>query len=172
MLIEAKKGRAIEIRKTILRYGVDEFVNGKYLINARELNSVLGVGCDFSIRIKDRIDTYGFREGYDYTSSQSPNRGSGGGIHTGGSPSIKYFLSMSMAKELAIVENNDRGREVRKYLIRVEDAWNTPEKILVRAQEAAQEIIERQRQKIASLEQKAEYAEAIDSTGAVVKKRI
>ncbi len=124
-----------------MRYGVDEFVNGKYLINARELNSVLGVGCDFSIRIKDRIDTYGFREGYDYTSSQSPNRGSGEGVHTSGSPSIKYFMSMAMAmamamaKELAMVENNDRGREVRKYLIRVEDAWNNPEKVLVRARQ-------------------------------------
>lgn len=28
----------------------------------------------------------------------------------------KYFLSMSMAKELAMVENNKRGRKVRKSL--------------------------------------------------------
>jgi phage anti-repressor protein len=62
MLIEAKKGRAIEIRKTILRYGIDEFVNGKYLINARELHSSLGVGRDFLTWMKDRIDRYGFIE--------------------------------------------------------------------------------------------------------------
>jgi hypothetical protein len=38
-----------------------------------------------------------------------------------------------MAKEIALVENNAKGREIRRYLIKVEEAWNSPEMIMQRA---------------------------------------
>jgi len=47
-----------------------------------------------------------------------------------------------MAKELAMVENNDRGREVRQYLIKIEQAWNTPELIFARALQMANNTID------------------------------
>jgi len=46
-----------------------------------------------------------------------------------------------MAKELAMVENNDNGREIRQYLIKVEQAWNTPEMIMARALQVSSKTI-------------------------------
>lgn len=80
-------------------------------VNARDLHTSLGVCRDFSPWIKERIATYGFIEGKDF----SPKLGES----TGGRPTIEYDLSLSMAKELAIVENNEKGKLIRQYVERV-----------------------------------------------------
>lgn len=89
---------------------------GKPAVNARDLHKFLEVGKDFSTWIKDRIGQYGFVSGQDYcTESRSPELGTGNR-----GASIEYFLTLDMAKELSMVENNDRGREARRYFISVE----------------------------------------------------
>jgi anti-repressor protein len=128
----------------------DESGTGR--ISARVLHENLGVGKDFSNWIKDRIEKYGFIEGLDYQKSQSPNLAIGDSGHTGGKPTIEYFLNMSMAKELALVENNDKGREVRKYLVKVEEAWNTPEMVMLRAQQLSVKMLDRYKEYAAKLE--------------------
>jgi phage anti-repressor protein len=47
--------------------------------------------------------------------------------------SKEYFLTLGTAKEIAMVENNEKGREIRRYLIKVEEAWNSPEMTVKRA---------------------------------------
>lgn len=84
------------------------------LVNARDLHSALGVARDFSTWIKDRIEKYGFTECEDYSPILG-NRSFGFG-----KPKIEYHLSMDMAKELAILEGNDKGREARRYFIQME----------------------------------------------------
>ena len=101
-------------------------------VNARELHGFLEVGRDFSTWIKRRIEQYGFEEGVDFCSFLSEstgNRSSKGcafdspemGNQTSGRGgdrrSIEYHISIGMAKELAMVENNDQGRKVRRYFI-------------------------------------------------------
>ena len=39
---------------------------------------------------------------------------------SGGRPSQEYFITLDMAKQLAMVENNDKGMQVRKYFIECE----------------------------------------------------
>jgi anti-repressor protein len=56
---------------------------------------------DFSTWIKDRIAEYGFVEGEDF----SPV--SGKTSRRGGRPATDYHLSLDMAKELTMRENND-----------------------------------------------------------------
>lgn len=82
------------------------------LCDARDLHSFLAVGRDFSTWVKDRIEQYGFAEGEDF----SPVLGKS----TGGRPGMEYHLTLDMAKELAMVENNDQGRQVRRYFIAME----------------------------------------------------
>ncbi len=82
------------------------------LCDARDLHSFLAVGRDFSTWVKDRIEQYGFAEGEDF----SPILGKS----TGGRPCVEYHLTLDMAKELAMVENNDQGRQVRRYFIAME----------------------------------------------------
>lgn len=82
------------------------------LCDARDLHQFMQVGRDFSTWIKDRIEQYGFVEGEDF----SPVLGKS----TGGRPTSEYHLTLDMAKELAMVENNDQGRQVRRYFIAME----------------------------------------------------
>lgn len=86
------------------------------LCNARDLHAFLGVGRDFSEWIKYRIEQYGFIDGDDFILC-SPLLGS---KRRGGHNRTDYQLTLDTAKELAMVENNAKGREVRRYFIAVE----------------------------------------------------
>jgi len=90
--------------------------NGKEWVDARELHGVLKVPKDFSDWMKYRIDQYQFIEGDDYEVF-FPNFGEKSGR---GRPATEYALTLDMAKELAMLENNDSGRAIRKYFIGVE----------------------------------------------------
>lgn len=85
-------------------------------VNARDLHEFLEVGKDFSTWIKDRISQYGFAEGQDYVSTLLPNFGEKGQ----GRPTKEYHLTLDMAKELAMVERNDKGKQARQYFIECE----------------------------------------------------
>lgn len=89
--------------------------NGKRAVNARELHQFLESKQDFSTWIKARIEKYGFVEKQDFevfnNFVENPQ---------GGRPSIEYALSVDMAKELSMVENNEKGRLARKYFIECE----------------------------------------------------
>lgn len=86
-------------------------------VNARELHAFLEVGKDFSNWIKDRIEKYGFVEGIDYVKIDSPKLANQRG---GDRRSIEYYISLSMGKEIGMVERTDKGREVRRYFIECE----------------------------------------------------
>lgn len=75
------------------------------LCDARDLHTFLAVGRFFSNWIKERIEQYGFVEGEDFLPVLAKS--------TGGRPATEYHLTLDMAKELAMVENNDQGRQVR-----------------------------------------------------------
>lgn len=85
------------------------------LCNARDLHEIMKVETRFNDWITRRIEEYSFIEGEDYYSNLS-NR-------SGGSPGKRrtdYQLTLDMAKELAMIENNEIGRKVRRYFIRCE----------------------------------------------------
>ena len=88
------------------------------LCNARDLHAALGVGRDFATWIKERIAEYGFVAGEDFIFG-SPKRGNQTG-RGGDRRSRDYHLTLDMAKELAMIENNEIGRSIRRYLIALE----------------------------------------------------
>lgn len=85
-------------------------------VNARDLHSFLEVGKDFSNWIKDRIEAYAFTDGQDFVKTVSAKTGE----NLGGRPRSDYHLSLDMAKELAMVERNDKGKQARQYFIECE----------------------------------------------------
>ena len=89
------------------------------LVNARELHEFLGSKQDFSDWIKARLGKYCFVEGEDYLRhkimEQVPHQGGMRSVEK-----IEYLLVIDVAKELAMVENNAKGRQVRKYFIECE----------------------------------------------------
>ena len=70
---------------------------------------------DFSTWIKNRIEKYGFVENQDFIKLHKKME-----LSKTGQIGIEYQISLDMAKELAMVENNEKGREVRQYFITCE----------------------------------------------------
>lgn len=103
--------------------------NGKKAVNARDLHSFLQVGKDFSTWIKNRIDKYDFIEGKDFQTLYLDYQGNllnirlpqNGDSKNQQVSKIEYALSISMAKELSMIENNERGKQARKYFIACEE---------------------------------------------------
>lgn len=98
------------------------------IVSARDLHKALGVGKDFSTWITDRITDYGFAIGSDYIVNKaiSPKLGkSPAGAACSpiavGRPGKDYLLSISTAKEIAMLERNEQGRAVRRYFIQCEE---------------------------------------------------
>ena len=85
------------------------------MCNARELHPFLKSKQDFSTWIKNRIKKYDFLENQDFCSFHNfVERETGGSVRT------DYHISLDMAKELAMVENNAMGRQIRRYFIACE----------------------------------------------------
>ena len=92
-------------------------INGNAVeaVSARELHEFLGSKQDFSTWIKNRIEKYEFIENQDFIKLHKKME-----LSKTGQVAIEYFVSVGMAKELAMVENNDKGKQARKYFIECE----------------------------------------------------
>ncbi|MDO9950863.1 antA/AntB antirepressor family protein [Glaesserella parasuis] len=85
------------------------------LANARELYTFLEVKNNFAHWINDRITDYGFIQDEDYIIVHE---------RTNGRPRKEYHITLDMGKELAMVERNEKGRQIRKYFIECERRAN------------------------------------------------
>lgn len=81
-------------------------------VSARDLYNFLEINRDFSTWITGRIDQFDFSHGEDFIADTIPQNGG-----KGGRPLVEYFITIDMAKELAMVERNEQGKKVRKYFI-------------------------------------------------------
>ncbi len=83
-----------------------------HTVNAKELWKFLEVQTRFNDWIARQIEEYGFFEGNDFYSNLSKS--------TGGRQAKNYTLTLDMAKELAMVERNEKGKQARRYFIECE----------------------------------------------------
>lgn len=90
--------------------------NDQQVVNARELHQFLESKQRFADWIKNRIEKYQFIENQDFFTASQIYETANGGYAT----RTEYALTINMAKELSMVENNERGREARKYFIACE----------------------------------------------------
>lgn len=131
-------------------------------VNARELHTFLQSRQDFSTWIKNRIEKYEFVENQDFTTAPQNYGTANGGYAT----RIEYFISIDMAKELAMVENNEQGKTARKYFIECERKAKQPQtltrlEILQIAMQAEQENIAL-REQVATLAPKAQALDLLE----------
>ena len=136
--------------------------SGVNCVSARELHEGLEVKRDFTTWIKGRITKYNFEENTDYIvftkMGENPQ---------GGRPQQDYIITVDMAKELCMVENNDLGRKFRKYFIACEKKLQEVQQpkqmsdmeILSRAVLISQEQI---KQLTAELTEKTEFIDDIN----------
>jgi len=94
---------------------IDRTGDGRNVVSARELHTFLENGKQFADWIKNRIRQYGFVENEDFALA-SPN----GEASHGGHNRVEYAITLDMAKELSMVERNEKGKIARKYFIACE----------------------------------------------------
>ncbi|HEA7276629.1 TPA: antA/AntB antirepressor family protein [Campylobacter jejuni] len=80
-------------------------------VNAREIYKIINSEQEFANWIKNRISHYNFIENQDYIIEL---------VYTKGRPRKEYYVTLDMAKELCMVENNEKGRQARRYFIECE----------------------------------------------------
>ena len=89
--------------------------NGKQAVNARDLHAFLESKQQFADWIKNRITKYDLVENVDYVVFHKVMKNPGEGR-----PQIEYALTIDAAKELSMVEGNEKGKQARKYFIACE----------------------------------------------------
>ena len=138
------------------------YKDGNPSVSARELYTALGVKTDFRHWLP-RMCSYGFQEGTDYISVWQKKQ-------TNGGPQMvsEYQISIDMAKHICMIQRDERGRKYRQYFLEIEKAWQSPEKVMVRALQLANQQVkelngqlQEQNQQIAMLRPKAIYLDMI-----------
>lgn len=142
------------------------FDSDRPTVSGRDLHAALEVRTAY----KDwfpRMCDYGFEEGTDFCSFLSES--------TGGRPAVDHQLTIAMAKELCMIQRSEAGRKFRQYFIKVEEAWNSPEAVMARALQFANnqlslvkkqnlellETVAVQNQQIAEMQPKASYYDVV-----------
>ena len=121
------------------------YENQRPTVLGRDLHEALEVKTAY----KDwfpRMCEYGFEEGSDFSSFLSES--------TGGRPSIDHQLTIDMAKELCMIQRTPKGKECRQYFLEIERRWNSPEAIMARALQFAN-------QQIAEMKPKVSYYDVV-----------
>ncbi len=133
--------------------------NNRPTVLGRDLHELLEVESNYTTWFK-RMCEYGFAEGTDFIPFLEES--------TGGRPSQDHQLTIEMAKELCMLQRTEKGKQARQYFIELEKAWNSPEKVMARALQIANQEIESlrltnavQQQQIAELNPKATYYDLV-----------
>lgn len=143
---------------------VDINENQEPVISGRELHEKLEIETPFRIWFP-RMCEYGFSENIDYTPYIF--------VHPkNNQETIDYILKLDMAKEISMIQRNEKGKQIRKYFIEVEKEFNSPDKIMARGLLIADKTIKEQKTLISNLEYKIEkdknkvefYDDVVDST--------
>lgn len=114
--------------------------NQEPIVGGRELHEALGIETRYSDWFK-RMCEYGFVENQDYvlvTQKRVTNNPRNPYTEV-----INHAIKLDMAKEIAMIQRNEKGKEVRHYFIQVEKEYNSPERIMARALRVANEELKK-----------------------------
>ena len=143
-----------------------QYENNRPTVLGRELHEALEVKTPYD-KWFPRMSEYGFEEGLEFSTFLSES--------TGGRPALNHQLTIDMAKELCMIQRTDKGKECRRYFLEVEKRWNSPEAIMARALQFANQQLSEvrqhnqllegtvaiQRQQISEMKPKASYYDVV-----------
>lgn len=133
--------------------------NDTQTISARELHEKLNIGTEFA-KWFARMCEYGFEDGKDFNSVKKDE------VRYEGNREVTRSLmdaeiSMDMAKQICMIQRTPEGKEIRQYLIDLEKAWNTPEQVMARALQIADQKIKMLQTDMEVMKPKAEFYDAV-----------
>ncbi|ENY8602408.1 TPA: phage antirepressor KilAC domain-containing protein [Clostridioides difficile] len=113
------------------------------ILSARDLHEFLEVGSRYNDWF-NRMIGYGFVENEDFISiTQKKVTAQGNETEY-----IDHVIKLDMAKEIAMIQRNEKGKQARKYFLQIEKDWNSPEKVMARALIVANKTIEKKSREI------------------------
>lgn len=133
--------------------------NQEPVVSGRQLHQALGVKTRYNDWFNRMID-YGFAENEDYLAITQKRVTAQNNETTFND----HVLKLDMAKEIAMIQRTDKGKEVRQYFIQVEKDFNSPEKIMARALKIADRKIIKLEATIEEQKPKVIFANAVSAS--------
>ncbi|HCW3194967.1 TPA: phage antirepressor KilAC domain-containing protein [Listeria monocytogenes] len=139
--------------------------SGDIIVSARDLHEFLEVNTKY----KDwfpRMVEYGFVEGVDFLEIKSKV---GAQKRARTYTQKDHHIKLPMAKEISMLQRTEKGKQARRYFLAVEAAWNSPEMIMSRALEIANQQQQQMISQLAELEPKAQYYDLVLLSPSLIK---
>ena len=133
--------------------------NHEPVVSGRQLHEALYVKTRYNDWF-NRMTEYGFIENQDYLAI-TQKRVTAQGNSTN---QVDHIIKLDMAKEIAMIQRTERGKQVRQYFIQVEKDFNSPEKIMARALLMADKKVHQLEAKIEADRPKVLFAEAVSAS--------
>lgn len=132
--------------------------NQEPIVSGRQLHEALGVKTPYSMWF-DRMIEYGFTENQDFLLNNFVKQ-----TGRGGHNKVDHVIKLDMAKEIAMIQRTERGKQVRQYFIQVEKDFNSPEKIMARALLMADQKVHKLEAQIEADRPKVLFADAVSAS--------
>ena len=133
--------------------------NQEPVVSGRQLHETLGVKTRYDNWFS-RMTEYGFTENQDYLVTSIFGHNSNGGRQN----KVDHIIKLDMAKEIAMIQRTERGKQVRQYFIQVEKDFNSPEKIMARALLMADQKVHKLEAQIEADRPKVLFADAVSAS--------
>ncbi len=130
--------------------------SNRITLSARELHEFLGIGTQYT-KWFDRMCEYGFTENIDYRTISQKRLTAQGNETT----YTDHEITIEMAKEIAVIQRSDKGKQARQYFIELEKKWNSPEFVMNRALQISKKQVEKLILENQELKPKALFADAV-----------
>ena len=133
--------------------------NHEPVVSGRQLHETLGVKTRYNDWF-NRMTEFGFTENEDYLAiTQKRVTAQGNATNQ-----TDHIIKLDMAKEIAMIQRTDKGKEVRTYFIQVEKDFNSPEKIMARALLMADKKVHKLEAQIEADRPKVLFADAVSAS--------
>lgn len=136
--------------------------NNQQLVSARDLHKGLGLTGRFSRWFKNNSEF--FEENTDFYKCTSSTVVNNGAVRV----LDDYLLTISMAKQLAMMARTERSRLYREYFLDLERKWNSPQEVVKRGYAILQDENTQLRIENKAMKPKALFADAVSTSNKTI----
>lgn len=132
---------------------------GEIIVSARELHEYLEVNTRYNDWF-ERMVAYGFEEGPEYIAITQKRVTAQGNATT----LTDHHIKLDMAKEIAMLQKTQKGKQARQHFLELEKMWNSPEMVMKRALQIADKQVRELEMRLEKQRPKVLFAEALETS--------